>query len=309
MRFYIIRLGQSLIAMWGVVTIVFVALHLSGNPAQLIAGQSATAQVVHNIEVQLGLNKPLIVQYGLFLGGLLHGDFGFSYAQSQPALWIVAARAPYSIKLALAAVALTIVVGVPTGILLAVRKGQWVDRLLMPVVTAGQSMPTFWSGLLLVLLFAVTLHWFPSSGDSQPTSIVLPAVTLASISIAAVARMTRSTVLAELGKDYVRSARAKGLADRVVLYKHILRNAAIPIITVVVLQLASLMGGAVIAETIFAWPGIGQLTVQSVEALDFPVVETIVILASAIYIASNLVADILYSIVDPRVSVDEISRG
>lgn len=309
MRFIGGRLIQAIISLWGVVTIVFFVLHLSGNPALLLAPPNATAQQVHNIEVQLGLTKPLVTQYLVYMGHLVHGNFGFSYSLNEPARFVVANRVPYTAALAFAAFLLTVLIGVPAGVLLAVFRDRWIDRLLMPVIVAGQSMPAFWSGLLLIYVFAVTFHWFPSSGASGIRSLILPAVTLAGLSIAAVARMTRSTVIAEMQKDYVRTASAKGVRSSTIVYKHVLRNAAIPIVTVVALQLANLLGGSVITETIFAWPGIGQLTIQSVQSLDFPVVETIVIFGAAVYIAANFIADVAFSIIDPRVRLSGGASG
>lgn len=309
MRFIGGRLIQAIISLWGVVTIVFFVLHLSGNPALLLAPPNATAQQVHNIEVQLGLTKPLVTQYLVYMGHLVHGNFGFSYSLNEPARFVVANRVPYTAALAFAAFLLTVLIGVPAGVLLAVFRDRWIDRLLMPVIVAGQSMPAFWSGLLLIYVFAVTFHWFPSSGASGIRSLILPAVTLAGLSIAAVARMTRSTVIAEMQKDYVRTASAKGVRSSTIMFKHVLRNAAIPIVTVVALQLANLLGGSVITETIFAWPGIGQLTIQSVQSLDFPVVETIVIFGAAVYIAANFIADVAFSIIDPRVRLSGGASG
>lgn len=301
MRFLVGRFLQALLSLWGVVTIVFFILHLSGNPALLLAPPNATAQEISQIELHLGLNKPLLDQYWSYLVNLLHGNFGFSYSLDEPAAQVVATRIPFTAALAFAAFGLTVIVGVPVGIVLAVYKGSWLDRILMPIVVAGQSMPAFWSGLLFIYVFSVTLHWFPSSGAQGFDSIVLPAVTLAGLSMAAVARMTRAAVIGEMGKDYVRTATAKGTYSTTVILKHVLRNAAVPIVTVVALQLANLLGGAVITETIFAWPGLGQLTIQSVQSLDFPVVETIVILGAAVYIAANFLTDVAFSVIDPRI--------
>ena len=309
MRFVSGRFIQAVISLWGVVTIVFFVLHLSGNPALLLAPPNASAAQVHQIEVHLGLTQPLIDQYTIYLGHLLQGNFGFSYAFNEPAGSVVGSRVPFTAALALAAFVLTVVVGVPAGILLAVYRGRWIDRVVMPVVVAGQSMPAFWSGLLLIYVFSVKFHWFPSSGAQGVGSLVLPAVTLAGLSIAAVARMTRSTVLGEMQKDYVRTALAKGDRNSTIMYKHILRNAAVPVVTVVALQLANLLGGSVITETIFAWPGLGQLTIQSVQALDFPVVETIVILGATVYITANFLADVAFSVIDPRIRLSGGAQG
>lgn len=309
MRFVTGRFVQAIISLWGVVTIVFFVLHLSGNPALLLAPPNATAQQVAQIEAHLGLNKPLLAQYWVYLRNLVRGNFGFSYALNEPASMIVAGRIPYTAALALAAFTITVVVGVPVGILLAVYRETWLERLLMPIVVAGQSMPAFWSGLLLIYVFSVKLHWFPSSGAQSVSSIILPAITLGGLSVAAVARMTRSAVIGEMQKDYVRTARAKGTRSATIMLKHVLRNAAVPIVTIIALQLANLLGGSVITETIFAWPGIGQLTIQSVQSLDFPVVETIVILGAAVYIAANFLTDVTFSIIDPRIRLSGGATG
>ncbi|MDA8207352.1 MAG: ABC transporter permease [Thermaerobacter sp.] len=306
MRFAGGRFIQAIISLWGVITIVFFVLHLAGNPALLMAPPNATVAQIKLIEIHLGLNKPLLTQYGIYLGNLLHGNFGFSYAQNEPAGLVVGSRIPYTAALALAAFVLTVLVGVPVGVVMAANRDRFFDRLLMPAVVAGQSMPAFWSGLLLIYFFSVRLHWFPSSGAAGLASVILPAITLAGLSIAAVARMTRSTVIAEMQKDYVRTAKAKGTANITIMFKHVLRNSAVPIVTVITLQLANLLGGSVITETIFAWPGLGQLTMQSVQALDFPVVETIVILGATVYITANFLADVAFSMLDPRI---RLTRG
>ena len=292
--------------MLGVISIVFVILHLSGNPALLLAPQNATAHEIHRIEIKLGLNKPLYMQYLLYLWRLLHGNFGFSYAANEPALYVVMTRAPYSLVLAGAAMLIALFIGVPMGLFMAKYKGSTLERILMMFVVAGQSLPAFWTGLLLITLFSVDLHLVPSSGASTPQALILPAVTLASVSLAAIARMTRASVLSELHHDYVRTAQAKGVSSTWLFVKHVLRNAAVPIITVITLELANLLGGAVITETIFAWPGLGQLTVQSVSSIDIPVVETIVLLGSAVYIGVNFLADVLYTLVDPRIGLGDM---
>lgn len=303
MRYILGRLVQSVVTVWGVVTVVFFILHLSGNPALLIAPQNATAAEIARIEVQIGMNHPLIVQYLLFLGRLLHGNFGYSYSLYEPAVRAVASRLPYTAALAGSALALTMAVGVPVGVVMAVFRGRLVDRALLPLVVAGQSMPAFWTGLLLILLFSVRLRWLPSSGAGTPEAILLPAVTLASISVAAVARVTRSSLLEELQKDYVRTAIAKGCSRTSAIVRHALRNALIPVLTITALQVANLLGGAVITETVFAWPGIGQLTVNALNALDIPVVETVAVLGSVVYVVVNFLTDVLYTVIDPAIKL------
>lgn len=297
------RVGQAVIALFGVTTAVFFALRLSGNPALLLAPQNATQQEINQISQQLGLNVPVWRQYLNYLGNLLHGNLGYSYVQHEPALTLLTQRLPYTINLTLAALAITIVFGVGAGMIMALTRGRWGERLLMPLVLAGQAMPAFWTGILLILVFSVTFHWLPSSGDNTGTSLILPAITLASLSAATVARITRGAVLEQLSRDYVRTARSKGAGTWRLIWRHLLRNVSVPVLTVLALETANLLGGAVVTEEIFAWPGIGQLTIQSVNDRDFPVVQAIVIFAATIYIVINLVTDIVYGFIDPRIAV------
>jgi peptide/nickel transport system permease protein len=297
------RVGQAVIALFGVTTAVFFALRLSGNPALLLAPQNATQQEINQISQQLGLNVPVWRQYLNYLGNLLHGNLGYSYVQHEPALTLLTQRLPYTINLTLAALAITIVFGVGAGMIMALTRGRWGERILMPLVLAGQAMPAFWTGILLILVFSVTFHWLPSSGDNTGTSLILPAITLASLSAATVARITRGAVLEQLSRDYVRTARSKGAGTWRLIWRHLLRNVSVPVLTVLALETANLLGGAVVTEEIFAWPGIGQLTIQSVNDRDFPVVQAIVIFAATIYIVINLVTDIVYGFIDPRIAV------
>lgn len=297
------RVGQAVIALFGVTTAVFFALRLSGNPALLLAPQNATQQEINQISQQLGLNVPVWRQYLNYLGNLVHGNLGYSYVQHEPALTLLTQRLPYTINLTLAALAITIVFGVGAGMIMALTRGGWGERILMPLVLAGQAMPAFWTGILLILVFSVTFHWLPSSGDNTGTSLILPAITLASLSAATVARITRGAVLEQLSRDYVRTARSKGAGTWRLIWRHLLRNVSVPVLTVLALETANLLGGAVVTEEIFAWPGIGQLTIQSVNDRDFPVVQAIVIFAATIYIVINLVTDIVYGFIDPRIAV------
>jgi peptide/nickel transport system permease protein len=303
------RVGQAFIALFGVTTAVFFALRLSGNPALLLAPQNATQQEINQISAQLGLNVPVWHQYLNYLGDLLHGNLGYSYVQNEPALTLLTQRLPYTINLTLAALAITIVAGVGAGMIMALNRGRWGERLLMPVVLAGQAMPAFWTGILLILVFSVTFHLLPSSGDNSGTSLILPAVTLAWLSAATVARVTRGAVLEQLSRDYVRTARSKGAGTWRLVWRHLSRNVAIPVITILALETANLLGGAVVTEEIFAWPGIGQLTIQSVNDRDFPVVQAIVIFAATIYIVINLITDIVYGFIDPRIALTSKEAG
>ncbi|GAA4501838.1 ABC transporter permease [Actinoallomurus oryzae] len=296
------RAGQALLALFGVVTIVFFALRLSGDPARLLVPEGATAADIARVRDRLGLNDSLWHQYTTFLGNAVHGNLGYSYVQNRPATDLLAERLPYTANLAVAALVLSLLFGVTVGTVTALRRGRWQERVLMPIVLAGQAMPAFWTGLLLVLVFSVGLRWLPSTGYDGPLSLLLPSVTLAALSAAAIARVTRAAMLEQLAQDYVRTARAKGAGTWRLVTRHLARNTAIPVLTVAALELANLLGGAVVTEVIFAWPGLGQLTVQSVEARDFPVVQAIVLLASAVYVVVNLATDLLYGVIDRRVA-------
>lgn len=302
LRYLGLRLGQAVIALLGVVTAVFFALRLSGDPARLLAPQGATEAAIDQLRHTLGLDVPVWQQYLNFLTGLVHGNVGYSYVQHEPAALLIAQRLPYTAQLATLALLLSAIFGVGAGMIMALARGKWGERVLMPIVLVGQAMPAFWTGILLILVFSVTLRLLPSTGYNGPISLILPAITLASLSAATIARVTRGAVLEQLNRDYVRTARSKGAGTFRLIRRHLLRNVAIPILTVLALEIANLLGGSVVTELIFAWPGVGQLTIQSVSARDFPVVQAIVILASTVYILINLITDIAYGFIDPRVT-------
>ena len=298
------RTIQSLFAVWGVVTLVFLILQLSGDPALLLAPEGATGEDIALIRSQLGFDRPMIIQYVVYLRDLICFDLGTSFVQNLPVLEIIGARVPYTIYLALAALLVALCAGLPVGIVTGVYRGKLIERILMPIVLIGQSMPTFWTGILMIMLFAITLGIMPPSGAEEPLSVVMPAISLGALSMATFARILRTSIIEELGKDYVRAARAKGISFSKVLSHHVLRNASIPLITIGALELAMLLAGAVIVETVFAWPGLGQLAVQAIDARDFPVVQALVLLGSLVYIFLNFLADILYSVVDPRIKLE-----
>lgn len=296
------RLGQSALALVGTVTVVFLTLRASGSPAQLLAGPNATAAEIARITAQLGLNRPIWDQYVSFLGQAIHGNLGYSYVQGAPALTLVLERFPNTVELAAGALIIALAGGVTVGALSGVYEGTWIEWACMPVIVIGQSVPVFWSGLVMILLLAVHWHVFPSSGNQDGfASLVLPAVTLGLGPLAAIARMTRNSVLEQLGREYTLTAFARGASRGRVLWRHVARNAVSPVMTLTGLQVAALLGGAVITEQIFAWPGIGQLAINSVQARDFPVIQTIVILSSAVFILANLTVDLLQMLVDPRI--------
>jgi len=303
------RAGQAALQLFGVITLVFVILRLSGDPARLLVPEQATADDIARIRTSLGLDAPIWLQYVHYLGQLLRFDFGFSYVQGRSALDLIFERLPYTVNLALAALLLSMAVGIPVGMASAYYRRKFLGRALMPFVLIGQSMPAFWLGLLLILVFSVRFRLLPSTGFEGASSLIMPAVTLASLSMATLARITRSSFLEQLNADYVRTTRSRGASTARVLFGHVLRNAAIPIVTLLGLEVASLLGGAVITETIFAWPGLGQLTVQAIQARDFPIVQAIVVFAAIIYIGVNLVTDLLYAVIDPRVRLTESAEA
>lgn len=295
------RTLQAVLAVLGVSTIVFFMLHLSGDPVQLMVPQNSSAEDIARLRSQLGLDRPLLVQYIDYMGGLLQADLGYSYIQNRPVVDIVLERLPYTLYLAIGAFLLALVTGVALGMITALYRGRLAERLLMPLVLLGQSLPAFWIGILLILFFSVRMGWLPSSGVNGLPSLILPTITLASLSTATIARITRSSFIEQLGAEYVTTARSKGVGTRRLLFRHVMRNASIPILTLVALDIAALLGGAVITETVFAWPGLGQLTIQAIEARDFPLVQAIVLLGSVTYIVINLATDLLYSAIDPRI--------
>jgi len=303
MRTYLARrLAQSALTLLGTSVLVFVILRvLPGDPAKMLLPEGAPQSAVEALNRQLGLREPLHVQYAIFLQSVFRGDFGQSFQYRAPALRVVVERLPATIDLTLSAMALTVLFGVATGIVAAVRQGTGYDYAGTVVTVLGQSLPNFWLGIMLVLLFGVTLRWLPTSGFQGWPHLILPAVTLAAYPTALVARLTRSSMLEILTQDYVRTGRAKGLTERVVVLSHALRNATIPVLTVIGLQIGTLLGGAVITESVFAWPGIGKLVVDAIFFRDFPVVQTILILSASIFVVINLLVDVLYTVIDPRI--------
>ena len=296
------RTAAAIPTLFGVTVIVFFMIRvLPGDPARLVAGLLATDDEVARIRVQLGLTKPLVVQYGLFLDHLLQGDLGKSIKTQAPVTSEIGSRLPPTALLAVTATSLAGVLGIASGILVSTRKYTAVDYTVTVLALAGVSIPVFWLGLMLMLLFAVFLHLVPAGGAIGPLSIILPSITLAAFSIAIIERMTRNSMLESLQQDYVRTARAKGLVERAVVYRHALRNALIPVVTVLGLQFGTLLGGAVLTETTFAWPGIGRLLVDSIEARDYPIIQGVVLLFALTFLLVNLLVDLLYGYIDPRI--------
>jgi len=296
------RLLLAVPVLLGVSLVVFTMIRfIPGDPAQLMAGQAATAEVVRQIRESLGLDRPLPIQYAIFIRNLLKGDLGRSLFNSAPVVEELAQRFPRTVRLALASMVVASLIGIPAGILSATRHLSWLDSLVMVIALAGVSMPVFWLGLNLILIFAVRLHWLPAIGHETWRHLILPSVTLGAASAAIIARMTRSSMLEVLRQDYVRTARAKGLAEPSVVRRHALRNALIPVVTVVGLQLGTLLSGAVLTESVFAWPGVGRLLVDAVLARDYPVIQGAVLLISTTFVALNVLVDMVYAALDPRI--------
>jgi ABC-type dipeptide/oligopeptide/nickel transport system permease component len=319
-RYLVRRLWQSLLVLFGISLIVFIILHLTGDPAVLLMPPDATKEDIDNFRKIMGFNDPLFIrwppwnslnppwrffadtQYGRFLTGAMVGNFGTSFRHQQPALGLVLERMPATIELTLAAMGLAVCVAIPVGILSAVRRNSPVDHAGMVMALLGQSMPVYWLGIMLILLFAVRWNLLPAFGTGSLRHLILPAVTLGAFSMARIARLTRSGMLEALGQEFVRTARAKGVSELRVIVKHALKNAAIPVITIIGLDLGTLLGGAVITETIFAWPGVGRLAVQAIANRDYPVVQAAVFTLASIFVIINFLVDVLYTYVDPRVA-------
>ena len=316
--------------LFGISLVTFIGMHvIPGDASSALTGQGVTAADIARVRRQLHLDQPIVVQYGYFLAGIVHGDFGMSLRTHDPVLQDVAQALPTTIQLTLAALVIAVVVGVSAGIVAATHRGSFLDTISMSTVLVGVSMPVFWTGILLLILFGATLQWLPIGGtldnsvtlhritgmtvlDSLLTGnvdalrssvqhLILPAVTLALFPMASISRMTRTTMVEELGADHVRTARAKGLPRGAVVWKHALRNALIPVVTVIGLQLGLLLSGAVLTETVFALPGIGQLAVTSILYRDYSVVQGVVIIAAFLFVIVNLGVDILYALLNPRI--------
>ncbi|RRH76359.1 ABC transporter permease [Falsigemmobacter faecalis] len=301
--FLVRRLLQSLIAILGVMTLIFFLQRLSGDPVLLLVPQDASAADIERMRVALGFDRPLMVQYLAYLGDLLRFDLGISIVQNVPVWDLIKSRLPYTLGLGAGALLVACGIGIPLGVIMAMRRGRAEARAATGLALAGQSLPTFWSAILLIMIFAVWLKWLPPSGARSFEAVILPAISLGILSMATFARVTRTAVLEEMGKGYVRTGRSKGLSQFTILIRHIGRNASIPLVTISALEIANLLAGAVVVESVFAWPGLGQLTVQAINARDFTLVQGIVLLGAVTAILLNLIADLLYGLIDPRIRV------
>jgi peptide/nickel transport system permease protein len=296
------RIVAAIPTLFGVTLIVFFMVRaLPGDPARLLAGLNATEDEVNHIRVQLGLTQPLPVQYEIFIENLVRGNLGNSAVTQAPVSYEIATRLPATALLAATATLIAVVFGIVSGIVVSTRQYTSTDYLVTVLALAGISIPVFWGGLMLMVVFAVWLHLLPAGGDAAATSLVLPSIALSAFALATIERQTRSSMLETLHQDYVRTARAKGLAERVVVYRHALRNSLIPVVTVTGLQAATLLGGAIVTERTFSWPGIGTLLVNAIQARDYPIIQGVVLLFAVTFLVVNLGVDILYGYIDPRI--------
>lgn len=301
LRYIIRRLGQTLVTAIFVSMIVFGLARLTGDPTILLLPTEATEADRQFFRTQLGLDRSLPEQYLTFVTNALQGDLGQSFRYREPALDLVLDRLPATLELAVASMILATLIAIPIGVIAAVRRGSWIDTLTRWFATVGQSTPTFWLGLILIMIFAVDLGLFPSSGRGGIEHLILPAVTLGWYSAAAIARLTRSSMLEMMQSDFVRFERLSGIPEWVIVTRHALKNAAIPIITYMALQFGVLLSGAVVTERVFAWPGLGQMVVEAINMRDYPVVQAAVLVASLLFLLINLAVDLIYSWLDPRI--------
>jgi ABC-type dipeptide/oligopeptide/nickel transport system permease component len=295
------RVAQTALILIGITVVVFWVIRLSGDPVLLMLPADASQQDIERLRQSLGFDQPVHVQLWRFMERVATGDFGKSLRFQEPALPLVLDRLPNTVLLALTALSISTLVAIPLGVLSAVRRNSSWDYAAMFVALLGQSMPIFWTGIMLITVFSVALDLFPSSGSGTFRHLVLPAVALGFFSTGRVTRLVRGGMLEVLGQDYVRTARAKGLAERGVVYRHALRNCLLPVITIIGLELGSTLGGAVVTEMVFAWPGVGRLIVSAIFARDYPLVQAAVFVVAAMFVLVNLAVDLLYAVVDPRV--------
>lgn len=301
-RYIVRRLFHGVLVLFVVSFLSFGLLHLGGDPVSLMAPDYFSETDIVELRQKMGLDQPFLAQYGTFVMNLAQGDLGTSFMQRRPALPIVLERLPATILLAVISLALTVVLAIPLGIVGAVRRGSVWDRLSLVFAMSGKAIPNFWFGVLLILIFSIWLGWLPSFGFGGWQHIIMPSVTLALANIAIITRIVRSSMIEALDQDYVKTARAKGLAERKVIFGHAFRNSSLPTVTVIGLEFGGLLGGSVITETVFAYPGIGYLAIQAIRAKDFPIVLAVVMVIAIMTLAITLLVDILYAVLDPRVA-------
>jgi peptide/nickel transport system permease protein len=307
-RYLVSRIVQAIVTLWLLTLVAFVMARLSGNPLDVLLDARATEEDRAAMAQVLGLDRSLPVQYGIYLRDVARGDFGTSFKTRRSALSTVMERLPWTVELGTASFLVSVLIAVPIGVVTAVKRDTAIDVAGKVIALFGQSLPTFWLGLMLILLFAVTLGWLPAGGTGSLAHLVLPSITLGWFTVAGIMRLVRSAMLDTLGEEFVVTARAKGLAESGVVWKHALRNAAIPPLTYAGVVFVALLAGAVVTETVFAWPGVGQLVIEAITFRDFPVIQIIFLLFGAMYIGMNLVVDLLYGWADPRIRLAEGAR-
>jgi len=301
-RFIASRVLLALPALWLILTMVFLLAHIvPGDPVQQMLGEGARAEDLQQLRHALGLDQPLLVQYGKYLSGVARGSLGESFRFQQPVLRVVASHYPATLELAVIALLVCAAIGIPAGMLAAQRRGQAADHAIGVFTLFGLSVPNFALGPILILIFSVILGWLPVSGRGGISHLILPAITLGAALAAILTRMVRTSVMEELSSDYVRTARAKGLSDSAVLFRHAFRNALIPILTILGLQFGTLLAGTIVTESIFSWPGVGRLAVQAIQARDYPLLQGCILMIALSYVTVNLITDLIYALIDPRV--------
>jgi peptide/nickel transport system permease protein len=302
-RYILQRTAQSTVVVFAVTVVVFLLLRLTpGDPAQVMLGDMATPEAIANLRRALELDRPLPVQYLAYMKRVLRGDFGLSLRAQRPVVEVVLERVPATLKLSVTASTLALVVGIPVGVLAALKRGSLFESTGFALSLLGQAMPGYWLGLLLINVFSVGLGWLPVSGSDTPAHIVLPAVTLSAFMLGLNVRLARSSMMEVMGQDYIRTARAKGLSHVAIILRHTLKPILIPVVTVVGLQIGTLLSGAVVTESIFAWPGIGSLAVLAIFQRDYSVVQALVLLSALTFVLLNLLVDVLYVYLDPRIA-------
>jgi peptide/nickel transport system permease protein len=300
-RFIVKRLGYALLSLILLTLIIFLLVRLTGDPSVLLVEPGASKEDLAAVRLQLGLDRPLWVQYGQFMSSLVRGDLGHSFYYRTPVLELYMTRLPHSLMLAVAAMAFSLLVGIPSGIIAAVRVNQWWDSAGKIFALLGLSLPSFWVGLVMILFFSVYLGWLPSSGSGTPLHLIMPAFALGWYFAAAHMRLTRSAMLEVLGSEYVKLARLKGLPEALVIAKHAFKNALIPVLTLAGINLVIMVNVAVVVETVFAWPGVGRLLFEGISFRDFPVVQATVLINGAMVVVVSFLVDVLYAVIDPRI--------
>ncbi|WEJ60123.1 ABC transporter permease [Devosia sp. FJ2-5-3] len=303
LQFLVTKLFRGALTLLLAVTFVFIVLRASGDPAQIMMSDEASPDAIAAFRERWGLDKSMFEQYLTYLGAMLQGDFGNSFRDGRPALEVIAERVPVTLQLGLAALLITLAVGIPAGVMAALKRGTWVDQATMSFTILGHSIPNFFLGILLILLFSMTLRWLPSSGTGSIWHLLMPAITLGTAAAATVARFTRSSMLDVLHQPFMRTAKAKGIPHERRVLRHAIPNAAIPVVTVVGMRIGGLIGGAVTIETVFAWPGVGMLLVNAVNQRDLAVVQGVVLLIAFTMVAVNLIVDLAYGWLDPRIEL------